>query len=93
MGGQLGCDINMTQPHTTTHFNTQKHTTHYTSIIHKQPHLKGEVASCSSSGPTARALGARKGDRNGMESVAGLLLKLINTLPSRCWIVEMCGRV
>jgi hypothetical protein len=48
------------------------------------PHLKGDVASCSSRGPTARALGARKGDRKGMLSVAGRLLNDINTLPSRC---------
>jgi hypothetical protein len=47
-------------------------------------HLKGDVASCSSRGPTARALGARKGDRKGMLSVAGRLLNDINTLPSRC---------
>lgn len=47
-------------------------------------HLSGDVASCSSRGPTALADGARMGDRKGMASVAGLLLYDIRMLPSRC---------
>lgn len=47
-------------------------------------YLNGLVASCSIKGPTARADGANIGDRNGMASVAGLLLYDISMLPSRC---------
>ena len=42
----------------------------------------GDVASCDSSGPSERSEGAMKGESRGMESVAGLLLNDMSTLPA-----------
>jgi hypothetical protein len=68
------------------HTHTTQHTClpAATTTAEHRAHLRGEVASCSISGPSARAPGASSGDRKGMESVAGLLLKLMRMLPSRC---------
>ena len=42
-----------------------------------------DSVSCDSSGPSMRAPGAMSGDRKGIVSVAGLLLKEMSTLPAR----------